>query len=489
MEDKTKKITSELSAFPPVVSVLGHVDHGKTSLLDAIRKSNIAAREHGGSTQNIGASEIEVVHDGNKRVITFIDTPGHEAFSNMRSQGVNAADIVLLIIASDDGVKPQTKESINIIKASKLPYIVVFTKSDLETAQLDRVKREVLSEGVVLEGLGGEVPYLSVSAKSGKGIQELLDLILLSYDLSDLKKDPNAEMMGVVIESKHDSRRGALTTVVIKSGTLSLKDDLYVQNEIVGKVRALIGPTSQVPKALPGSGVEIFGMNSVIPFGSVIYNKKRDIHPAKVEQQLSQSPKMDLDFLYGEEGEVLSVVLKTETAGEMEAILASLPENIKVVYSGQGEISVSDVLLAKDFRAIVIGFHVAMAKEAERIAEAEKIFNKTYNVVYELFDEIKDVADMMEQGGKMKVIGKMGILALFEGTVGKIIGGKVLEGRIAIKDKVKVVRGDEEIAESVIVTLKHEKKDVKEAGRETECGLMLRDNVDIRVGDVLLSYK
>lgn len=488
MEQKNT-VQNGVSTFPPVVSVLGHVDHGKTSLLDAIRKSNVVSREHGGITQNIGASEIEVPHDGKKRIITFIDTPGHEAFSNMRSQGVNAADIVLLIVASDDGVKPQTKESIAIIKASNLPFIVVFTKADLETAQLDRVRREVMSEGIALEGLGGEVPYISVSAKSGKGIQELLDLILLSYDLSEIKKDEKSEFVGVVIESKHDARRGALATIVVKSGQISVGDDIYVGNEITGKARALIGSAGQVKVASPGNAVEIFGMGKVVPFGSVIYTQKRDIHPAKVQQSLEEQPKSAIDFLFGEEGEVLSVVLKTETAGEMEAIQASLPENLKVVYSGQGEISVSDILLAKDFKAIVIGFHVGMSKEAERIADAEKIFHKNYNIIYELFDEIKDVADMIEQEGQMHVMGKMGILALFEGTTGKIIGGKVLEGRIAIKDKVKLVRGEEEIADSVIVSLKHDKKDVKEAGRETECGIMLRDSVDIRVGDVLLSYK
>lgn len=488
MEQKNTE-QNDSAVFPPVVSVLGHVDHGKTSLLDAIRKSNVASREHGGITQNIGASEIEVPHEGKKRTITFIDTPGHEAFSNMRSQGVNAADIVLLIVASDDGVKPQTKESIGIIKASGLPFIVVFTKSDLETVQLDRVKREVMSEGIALEGLGGEVPYISVSAKSGKGIQELLDLILLSYDLSELKKDGAGDFMGVVIESRHDARRGALATIVVKSGHLSVGNDIFVNNEVVGKARALIGSDGQIKIANPGNAVEIFGMSSVVPFGSVIYTKKRDMHPVKVNQSLEEQPKSALDFLFGEEGEVLSVVLKTETAGEMEAIQASLPENLKIVYSGQGEISVSDALLAKDFKAILIGFHVGMSKEAERIAEAEKIFHKTYNIVYELFDEIKDVAEMIEQEGQMRVIGKMGVLALFDGTSGKIIGGKVLEGRIAIKDKIKVVRGEEEIADSVIVSLKHDKKDVKEAGRETECGIMIRDSVDIRVGDVLLSYK
>lgn len=488
MEQKNTA-TNNVSAFPPVVSVLGHVDHGKTSLLDAIRKSNVASREHGGITQNIGASEIEVPHEGKQRIITFIDTPGHEAFSNMRSQGVNAADIVLLIVASDDGVKPQTKESIGIIKASGLPFIVVFTKADLETAQLDRVKREVLSEGVALEGLGGEIPYISVSAKSGKGVGELLDLILLSYDLSEIKKDENGDFMGVVIESRHDTRRGALATIVVKSGQLHVGDDVFVKNEILGKARALIGSKGQEKFVSPGRAVEIFGMSTVVPFGSVIHNKKQDQHPAKVAQSIEQSPKSALDFLFGEEGEMLSVVLKTETAGEMDAIQASLPENIKIVYSGQGEISVSDVLLAKDFKAILIGFHIGMSKEAERIADSEKIFHKTYNIIYELFDEIKDVAEMMEQEGQMRVMGKMGVLALFEGTTGKIIGGKVLEGRIAIKDKVKVVRGDEEIADSLIVSLKHDKKDVKEAGRESECGIMLRDSVDIRVGDVLLSYK
>ena len=224
--------------YAPVVSVLGHVDHGKTTLLDALRKSTIASREHGGITQSIGTSEVETLHEGKNRKITFIDTPGHAAFENMRSQGVSAADIVLLIVAADDGIMPQTRESIAKILEAKIPFIVVFTKIDMPGAQIEKVKQQILGEGILLEGLGGEVPFIGVSAKTGEHIQDLLDLILLAYDLSGIKKDENRDFMGVVIDAEADKRRGIVATVIVKEGHIDVGKPLYVHGKVVGKVRA-----------------------------------------------------------------------------------------------------------------------------------------------------------------------------------------------------------------------------------------------------------
>ncbi len=260
--------------YPPVISVLGHVDHGKTTLLDTIRKTNIATREAGGITQRVGASEIEVNHEGKKRSITFIDTPGHEAFSNMRSQGVSAADIVLLIVASDDGIKPQTKESIELIRSANIPFIVVFTKSDAPRAQIEKVKQEVIRENILLEGLGGDVPYIAVSAKTGEKIQDLLDLILLIYDLSAIQKDEKEPFLGVIIDSKTDKRRGIVSSLVVKSGLLKVSDKLYIQGKEVGKVRAIVNTFGKQEKeAAPGSAIELLGLTETLSAGTVLFTQ------------------------------------------------------------------------------------------------------------------------------------------------------------------------------------------------------------------------
>src|SRR3989304_773164 len=279
MDKKNKNQTlqsdsGQANEFAPVVSVLGHVDHGKTSLLDKIRETQIAAKEHGGITQKIGASQIEIKHEGKLRKITFIDTPGHEAFSNMRSQGVNTADIALLIIAADDGIKPQTRESIEKIKEAATPYIVVFTKIDIETANIERVKQEIIKEGILLEGLGGDVPYIGVSAKTGEKIQDLLDLIILVYDLSGVKKDKNADFTGVVVDAKQDMRRGVVATVVIKSGTLKIADKIFSHGYDMGKVKAIIDTFGKnTREAAPGDAVEVLGLSNIVPSGTVLVDK------------------------------------------------------------------------------------------------------------------------------------------------------------------------------------------------------------------------
>ncbi len=484
-----QEITTQL--YPPVVSVLGHVDHGKTSLLDKIRKTHVTERESGGITQSIGASQITIDHEGKKRTITFVDTPGHLAFANMRSQGVSASDIVLLVVAADDGVMPQTIESIEKIQESNLPYIVVITKIDAEGAQVERVKQQLLSRGVLLEGLGGSVPFIGVSSKTGQNIQELLDLIVLIYDLSAVNKDKNADFLGVAIESKIDPRRGPIASIVVKQGTLKVRDMVYIQGKEVGKVRALFDTQAKgVKEAYPGDAVEILGLSEVLPMGDLVYTRPVDTHPQVVEQALMpKRPSSLAEFFGEEEARLLSVVIRTQTSGELEAIKSSLPEDVKVVFEGQGDITVSDTMLAKDFQAIVLGFHVGITKDAKAFAETENVFYKTYSIIYELLDEVNDVLLAMKEEPEVKILGKASILASFPSDEGRIIGARVIEGRIALNDTVTITREDAEIGTAKIVMLKKGKNPVKEVGKGSECGISIDPFVDFSVGDMLLSHR
>lgn len=487
MENKTQDI---VQSYSPVVSVLGHVDHGKTSLLDSIRKSSIAAGEKGGITQKIGASKIEILHEGNKRYITFIDTPGHEAFANMRSQGVSAADIVLLIVAADDGVKPQTKESIEKIKEAGLPYIVVFTKSDLETVQIEKVKQEVIREGILLEGFGGDTPYISVSSKTGKNIQELLDLIVLVYDLAGIKKDKNADFLGVVIDAKIDKRRGIVGSLVIKNGKLAIGDNLYVPGRPVGKVRAIVDTKgSALKETLAGDAVEILGLTEILAAGSLLYTKQTAAEVKTAQTVMSITPQSLAAFFGDEKRDSVPIILKTETSGELEAIKDFLPKTIKIVFEGQGDISAGDMLLAKDFKALVIGFNVGITKDAKMMGDNEKIFYKSYGIIYEMLDELEALVEVIKKQGFEQVLGKGVIIASFEGTDATILGVRVDEGRLAVKDKVKIMRKDTEIGRSNIITLRKLKEVVKVVDKNTECGVVLSPQVDFAVGDVILSHK
>lgn len=484
-----KQSKSNISEYSPVVSVLGHVDHGKTSLLDRFRQSDIASGEHGGITQKIGASTIEVQHEGKTRSITFIDTPGHEAFANMRSQGVNAADIVLLIVASNDGVMPQTRESIEKIKEAKLPFIVVFTKMDVEGANVERAKQQVMKEGVLLEGLGGEVPYIQVSSKTGQNIQELLDLIVLVYDLSGIQKDESKPFIGVVIESFLDKRRGAVASLVVKQGKIKVGEKIYRFDQEVGKARALFDTyLKQTKVAVPGNAVEIIGLTEVLPAGSLVFTTQQE-QQSIVEEAVSKSEKIDISSFFETEKSTVSVIIKTQTAGELDAIKQSLPEDVTVMSEGQGEIGVADILKAKDFGAIVVAFNVGIAKEAKTLAESEGVFYRTYNIIYELLDELTDAAALIQEEGQEKILGKASIIASFQGTQGEILGVRVNEGRLVLQDKVRVERDGQIIGESTISTLKRVKEDVREVGKNQECGVSLSDPVDFRPGDMLISYR
>lgn len=483
--EKTKE---QHNTYPPVVSVLGHVDHGKTTLLDSFRKSNIASGEAGGITQAIGASKIEVIHENVKRYITFIDTPGHEAFSNMRSHGVSASDIVLLIVAADDGIKPQTKESIEKILASKLPYIVVLTKSDAPGANIEKVKQQLAKEGVLLEGLGGDVPVIAVSAKTGDKVADLLELIIIVYDYSDSKKDPSEAFIGVVIEAKLDKKRGILASLIIKSGKILVGNKVFTQSKEVGKVRALIDSTgAQVKEAHPGEAVEILGLTEVLQAGSVINTKEAGTVVVPVEAD-KHAP---LDFMAllknNKPDEKMPVIIKTQTSGEFEAISASLPDDVQVISEGRGEISVSDILMSRDFNAIIVGFNVDIEKQAKVLADSNNTFYRTYNIIYNLLDELKDAIALIKERNLRKILGKAQILATFEGNEGQILGVRVTEGRLAVGDKIIVKKGENETPEVKIMSLKQGKKDIKEIGRGNECGIMIDPQVDFTIGDMIIS--
>ncbi len=490
-KDKLKKVTvqANTSEFAPVVSVLGHVDHGKTSLLDKIRETSVAAREKGGITQKIGASEIEIKHEGQVRHITFIDTPGHEAFANMRSQGVNAADIALLIIAADDGIMPQTRESIGKILEAKIPFIVVFTKIDMETAQIEKSKQQVLSEGILLEGLGGNVPYIGVSSKTGEKVKDLLDLVVLVYDYSGAKKDKNTEFMAVAIDVKHDMRRGIVGSLVIKQGTLSVGQALFAHGEEKGKVKAIVNVNAKnVKEAFPGEAVEILGLTEVLPAGSVIYDRQVEPIVAPVKEIIVQTPADLMQFLTVDSPEFIPIVLKCETSAEMEAVKNSMPDNIKVIYEGQGDIAVSDILMAKDFKALVMGFNVNVTREAKQLADSEKVFYKSYNIIYQMLDDINNLISVLGEEKIEKELGRATIQASFMGTTGAILGLKVTAGRIAVGDRIKVFRAEREMGAAEISSIKQGKEDVKIAQKNSECGIMISHDIDFAPQDVIIAY-
>lgn len=474
--------------FAPVVSVLGHVDHGKTSLLDKIRETSVASREKGGITQKIGASEVEITHEGKKRKITFIDTPGHAAFDNMRSQGVNAADIVLLIVAADDGVMPQTRESIAKIIEVKIPFIVVFTKIDMDGASIEKAKGSVAKEGILLEGLGGDVPFIGVSSKTGEGIVELLDLVVLIYDLSTSKKDDSKPLMGVVIDAKIDKRRGIVSTIVLKEGKLKISDKIFTHGREVGKIKAIVDPNGvSLKESLCGTAVEVLGLMEVLPAGSVVFDRETEL--VVVANKLAPTPPADLlAFLKEDDKDIIPVIIKTESAAELEALKNSLPEKVLVIYEGQGEINVSDILMGKDFRALVLGFNVEATREAAELADSEKVFYKSYGIIYQLLEELDSLIGVINQKEGEHEIGKGEILASFLGSSGVIVGIKVTEGRLAVGDRIKIWRAEKELGTSKIISVKRGKEDVKLATKNMECGVMISPEVDFAPQDAIIAY-
>lgn len=457
---------------PPIVAVLGHVDHGKTTLLDRIRKTTVAVREAGGITQSIGAWQVKTPKND---TITFIDTPGHEAFKSMRARGVKVADIVILVVAADDGVMPQTKESLQYIKESNTPFLVAITKIDLPTAQIDKVKNQLTTEGVFLEGYGGDVTSVEVSAKTGQGVDELLELISLTAEINEVSGNPKAELEAYVIESRHDRRKGVVTSAIVKNGSIKRGDQL-IAGEIVGKARGLFDESGKpVQQVFPGMPVEIIGFPNIPPVGALINNTQNDVQEREVARTITKV-------------KGLPIILKADTAGSLEAILGQLPKEVGILFSGIGDINESDISNAIAVKAVVVGFNVRVAREVQKMAEEEVVKVYTYKIIYELLQDIDKWILGVEEA-KEKVLGKAQIIAQFPHDKVKIAGCRVTEGRIVRSDKLRIIRNFETLGNIRLVSLKKQKQEVDKVVGGEEFGILFEPQFDFQVGDVVESYQ
>ena len=490
---------SKLVPRAPIVTVMGHVDHGKTSLLDAIRATNVVAGERGGITQAIGASEIE--HDG-KRVV-FLDTPGHEAFTQMRARGARVTDIAVLVVAADDGVMPQTIEAIDHARAAKVPIIVALNKIDKPDANPERVKTELSEHGLVIEEFGGDVPLVAVSAKQRTGIDDLFEMINLVADLQELKADPKRPAIGTVIEAELDPQRGPIASVIVQTGTLKIGETVVVGGTY-GRVRALENSQGErVGRAGPASAVVVSGLTDVPEAGDVL-RVVSDEKTARAEAEKvrigSARPetggRATLEDLYRQiqAGKIkeLRIVLKADVQGSLEAIKHALDAlstdevRIRILHEGAGEITDNDVLLASASDAIIVGFNTRLDPQARRTAEAEGVDVRLYDIIYKLTDDI-DAAlkGMLEPVVQEVVEGHAEIRQVFRSGRTVIAGCQVTEGRIVRGASARVYRGGKVIATERIESLRRFKDDVREVAAGFECGIGLTGNVEIAEGDII----
>lgn len=489
-----------LKPRPPVVTVMGHVDHGKTSLLDAIRKTNVTAQEAGAITQHIGAYQVDV----NGQKITFIDTPGHEAFTAIRARGATVTDIAVLVVAADDGVMPQTLEAIDHAKAAKVPIIVAINKIDLPAANPDRVKQQLAQHGVLIEEYGGDVIAVPVSAKTGQGLDDLLENILLVAEISELKADPGRPAEGTIIECEKDPSRGPMATVIVQKGTLRV-GDAVVAGETWGKVKAMFDHNGRrVSEAAPSTPVEVMGLDSVPRAGDVIrvVAEEREAREMAERARLkaeAASRRMTLEAISGEiaagKAKELNVVVKADADGSLEAIRKSLerlssPEvRVNVIHTGVGNVSESDVLLAAASEAIIVSFNVKAEPGAKRQAESEGIDLRNYRIIYELIEDIeKAVKGLMEPVSAEVVDGHAEVRAIFRVKGGRIAGCMVTDGAIRRNSLLRVLRGGEVIATSRVASLRRFQEDVREVSAGLECGVGVEKFNDFQEGDVLEAY-
>lgn len=484
-----KKIKND-QQFPPVVAVLGHVDHGKTTLLDVIRKSSVAEREHGGITQKIGASSVEIEHDGKKRWITFIDTPGHEAFAKMRGRGAQAADIGLLIVSSVDGVMPQTKESISLLKASNSPFITVLTKSDSEQKNPEKAKQQLIKEEVLLEGYGGDVPVIEVSAKTGTNIKELLDLILLVSDLHPKQAEISSDspLKAIVIESKQDPKAGAKASIVIKNGRIAVRDDITT-NKVTGKVRSISSDTGiKLNEATVGEAVELLGFDKAPSVGDIVYKVSTDAKALADRSERAPDEASEVSDRRAIDEGAISLILVADTLGSLEAISTSLPPKVNIISKKTGEITTADVLLAKSVGALVLGFNIKIKPDVAKLALTEKVLVKNYTIIYEMLDEIAEVVEGKRLSLLEEVYGVAKIQASFPFDNQTVMGIKVLEGRVAKGDKVRIERNDEIIGEGYINSVRTGKEQTSKVEQGIEAGIIIGPPLDFTIGDMVICH-
>ncbi len=471
MEAKKK---TDIKSRPPIVVVLGHVDHGKTSLLDAVRKTNITAGEAGGITQSIGASVVET-NSGGK--ITFIDTPGHAAFGEMRSRGAKVADIAVLVVAQDDGVKPQTKEALEIIKKSDIPFVVAGTKSDIAGVSSEKLQGELEKEEVFFEGRGGQVPFVSVSVKSKTGLTELMEILLLMSQVAELKSDPMEALEAVVIESGKD-KMGPVATVVVRNGEMRIGEKLFAE-EIECKVRALFDDKGKpIKNVKPGFPAKVFGFNQAPPVGALV---TREL--VKIEKE-TPKPRGIFDLRRLKDDEI-PLILKADNLGSLEAIVASLPRKIIVVDSGVGDVTSSDVIAAKTGDAYIFAFESKIPNNIAKLADAEKVKVERFDIIYELLQRLEEIL----QKGRTEILGRAEILDSFPFDKKKVAGCKVLEGRISKGDSLLLTRDGKELGKGKAVSLKKQKNEVASVGVSEEFGVIIDPELDFNPGDVIVSVR
>jgi translation initiation factor IF-2 len=500
------KYEGEEVSRAPVVTVMGHVDHGKTSLLDYIRKSSVTEGEAGGITQHIGAYHV----DTDSGMITFLDTPGHAAFSAMRSRGAQATDIVILVVAGDDGVKPQTEEAVQHSQASGVPIVVAINKMDKEGVDVDRVKNELAAKGLTPEEWGGDTQFIEVSAHTGKGIPELLEAVLLQAELLELKAIKDCPAKGVVIESRLDKGRGPVATVLVQNGTLKMSDVILAGHE-VGKIRAMIDETGkQIKEAGPSIPVEILGLNGTPDAGDdflVVQDEKKAREVAEFrmnkfrELQVAkqQAAKMEAVFatIGDEEKKLLNVVLKTDVRGSLEAISAALlglgneEVSVNIISSGVGGISETDVQLAQTSKATIIGFNVRADKAARALVENESLELRYYSVIYDLIDDVKAVmSGMLAPELQEEILGVAEVRDIFTSPkFGSIAGSMVIEGVVYRSKPIRVLRDDVVIYEGELESLRRFKDEASEVRNGMECGIGVKNYTDVRVGDKIEVYE
>ncbi|AGF27714.1 translation initiation factor IF-2 [Bacillus velezensis] len=495
----------DLQIRPPVVTIMGHVDHGKTTLLDSIRKTKVVEGEAGGITQHIGAYQIEE----NGKKITFLDTPGHAAFTTMRARGAEVTDITILVVAADDGVMPQTVEAINHAKAAEVPIIVAVNKVDKESANPDRVMQELTEYGLVPEAWGGETIFVPLSALTGKGIDELVEMILLVSEVEELKANPNRQAKGTVIEAELDKGRGSVATLLVQTGTLHVGDPIVVGNTF-GRVRAMVNDLGRrVKTAGPSTPVEITGLNDVPQAGDqflVFKDEKtaRSVGEARaskqLEEQRSDKAKLSLDDLFEQikQGDVkdINLIVKADVQGSAEALTAALQKievegvKVKIIHTGVGAITESDIILASASNAIVIGFNVRPDGNAKSTAEAENVDIRLHRIIYKVIEEIEAaMKGMLDPEYEEKVIGQVEVRQTFKvSKIGTIAGGYVTDGHITRDSGLRLIRDGVVIFEGEVDVLKRFKDDVKEVSQGYECGITIKKYNDIREGDVLEAY-
>jgi len=495
---------SHLKNRPPVVTILGHVDHGKTSLLDAIRQTDVAAGEAGGITQHIGAYQVEM----KGRQITFLDTPGHAAFTQMRARGAQGADIVILVVAADDGVMPQTKEAIAHAKAARVPIMVALNKIDKANANPDRVKQQLAELELVPDEWGGNTMIIPVSARQKQGIDDLLEGILLVADNTEIKANPNGKVIGTVIEAEVDKTKGVMATLLVQNGTLEFGDTI-VAGTAHGKLKALSDFRGKpIKKAGPSMPVAVMGLSDVPSAGDifeVVVSEKeaRVIVTERVELAKSQAQskkKVTLEDLFAHvqagEAKGLNLIVKADVQGSLNPIVSELNKlgegaiGIKVLYSEAGNIGENDVMLASASNAIIIGFNVQADVSARRLAEKEGVDIRLYEIIYRMTEDIeKALNGMLEPEVKEKIIGRAQVLQVFTASkFGKVAGCKVIEGELRRNAKVRLYRGTDMVFEGDMGSLRHEKDDVKEVKQGYECGVGFKSFNDIQVGDQLICY-